>query len=136
MRELRATYHGTALRDLEGLGADVVIECTGLGDVVVGAMRAAAPNAVAALAGISGATGSIELNLDAANKRMALNNGVMFGTVNAARRHYEQAAEALTAAPPSWLARLITRDVEVPNWPDALNRRLDDIKVVVRFDAG
>jgi threonine dehydrogenase-like Zn-dependent dehydrogenase len=134
VRELRATYHSGPLSDLERLGADVVIECTGIGDVVVGAMRAAAPNAVAALAGISSGTGSIELNLDAANKRMALKNGAMFGTVNAARRHYEQAAQALTAASPDWLGRLITRKVDVPNWPDALNRRPDDIKIVVRFD--
>jgi threonine dehydrogenase-like Zn-dependent dehydrogenase len=136
VRELRASYHGTPLGELEGLGADVVIECTGLGDVIVGAMRAAAPNAVAALAGISGRTGSIELNLDAANKRMALKNGVIFGTVNAARRHYEQAAEALTAASPSWLSRLVTREVDVANWPDALRKKPDDIKVVVRFDGG
>jgi threonine dehydrogenase-like Zn-dependent dehydrogenase len=136
VRELRATYHSRPLRDLAGLGADVVIECTGLGEVVMGAMRAAAPNAVAALAGISGRTGNIELNLDAANKNMALKNGVMFGTVNAARRHYEQAAQALTAAPSGWLGGLITREVDVSHWSDALQKKPDDIKVIVRFDSG
>jgi threonine dehydrogenase-like Zn-dependent dehydrogenase len=132
--DLRATYHCRPIGELEGLGADVVIECTGLGDVILGAMRACAPNAVVALAGISNRPGTIELDVDAANKRMALGNAVMFGTVNGARRHYEQAAEALAAAPPSWLSRLITRKVDLAHWPDALQRGPDDIKVVVEFD--
>src|SRR5690348_3399044 len=34
---------------------------------------------------------------------------VLFGTVNAGRRHWEQAAEALAVADPSWLSGLITR---------------------------
>jgi threonine dehydrogenase-like Zn-dependent dehydrogenase len=134
VRELRATYHSTPIRDLEGLGADVVIECTGLGEVILGALRAAAPNAIAALAGLSGRSSSVDFDIEAANKRIALRNGVIFGTVNAARRHYEQAAEALAAAPSEWLDRLITRKVDLQNWPDALQRGSDDIKVVVGFD--
>ena len=136
VRELRATYHSVPLTELEQLGADVVIECTGLGEVIVGAMRASAPNAVVALAGMSSRSGTTELNLDVANKKMALRNGVIFGTVNAARRHYEQAAEALAAASPSWLGRLITRRVDLSDWPAALHRKPDDIKVVVDFGAG
>ena len=133
VRELGATFHSAPISELEGLGADVVIECTGLGKVIVGAMRAAAPNAVAALVGISGHEDTVELSLERANKRMALANGVIFGTVNAARRHYEQAAVALAAAPPEWLDRLITRRVNLAHWPDALQKQPDDIKVVVDF---
>jgi threonine dehydrogenase-like Zn-dependent dehydrogenase len=136
VRELRATYHSTPLTELTGLGADVVIECTGLGEVVVGALRAAAPNAVVALAGISSRAGNVVINMDQANKNMALRNGVMFGTVNAARRHYEQAAQALAAASPSWLRRLITRKVHLSEWPAALRQEPNDIKVVVDFGAG
>ena len=133
-RELGATYHSTPLRELEGLGADVVIECTGLGQVVVGAMRAAAPNGVGALVGISSHEETVEFSLERANKRMALANGVIFGSVNAARRHYEQAAVALAAAPPNWLDQLITRHVDMARWPDALQKEPDDIKVVVDFE--
>ena len=136
VRELRATYHSTPLTELTGLGADVVIECTGLGEVVLGAIRAAAPNVVVALAGISSRAGSVVINMDEANKNMALRNGVMFGTVNAARRHYEQAAQALAAASPSWLRRLITRNVHLSEWPAALRNEPNDIKVVVDFGAG
>jgi threonine dehydrogenase-like Zn-dependent dehydrogenase len=136
VRDLRATYHSMPLTELSGLGADVVIECTGLGEVVLGAMRAAAPNAVVALAGISSRAGTIEMNMDQANKNMALRNGVIFGTVNAARRHYEQAAAALAATSPSWLSRLITRRVHLSKWPAALLKEPDDIKVVIDFGAG
>ena len=135
VKELRASYHHTNISELEGLGADVVIECTGIGEVVVGATRAAAPNAVIALAGLSNRPGSMEVDLGRANRRMALANAVMFGTVNSARRHYQQAAEALAAASPAWLSRLITRRVDVSSWPDALQRQPEDIKVIVEFDA-
>ena len=42
---------------------------------------------------------------------MVLENDVVFGSVNANRRHYEEAAEALAKADPAWLGRLITRRV-------------------------
>jgi glucose 1-dehydrogenase len=40
-----------------------------------------------------------------------LESGVVFGTVNAARRNHEQATEALAKAEPSWLSQLISRPV-------------------------
>ena len=42
---------------------------------------------------------------------MVLENDVVFGSVNANRRHYEAAAAALAAADRPWLGRLITRRV-------------------------
>jgi threonine dehydrogenase-like Zn-dependent dehydrogenase len=133
VRELGAHYHSVPLSELDRLSADVIIECTGIGSVIVGAMRAAAPNVIVALAGLSGYEDRIELSLERANKRMVLENGVIFGTVNAAKRHYEQAAVALAAAPPQWLGRLITRHVGLAAWPEALSKRPEDIKVVVDF---
>ena len=67
---------------------------------------------------------------------MVLRNVVLFGTVNAGRRHWEQAVDALAAADPAWLSRMITRRVPVASWTDALERRPDDIKVVVDLAAG
>jgi hypothetical protein len=61
--------------------------------------------------------------------------GTLFGTVNAGRRHWEQAAEALAAADPSWLSGLITRRVPLTSWTEALNRHPEDIKVVVDLTA-
>jgi glucose 1-dehydrogenase len=53
---------------------------------------------------------------------------VIFGTVSAARRHYELAVEALAQA---WLGALISQRVPLPAWPQALTRRPGDVKVVV-----
>ena len=62
---------------------------------------------------------------------MVLGNQVLFGSVNAARRHYEQAASALAAADAGWLGRVVSRRVPMADWPDALDRRPDDVKVVI-----
>jgi hypothetical protein len=66
---------------------------------------------------------------------MVLHNQVLFGTVNAGRRHWEQAAEALAAADREWLAGMITRRVPLIRWTEALERKPDDIKVVVDLAA-
>ena len=60
-------------------------------------------------------------------------NNVIVGSVNANRRHFYRAAEALAAADRDWLGRLIIRRVPPENIADALARGPDDIKVVVDF---
>ena len=68
---------------------------------------------------------------------MVLENHVVFGSVNANRRHYrEAAAEALAKADKTWLARLITRRVPLTRWREAFEQRAGDIKVVRRFQRG
>ena len=44
------------------------------------------------------------------------------------------AAEALCAADPGWLERLITRRVPLDRCEEAFERRKDDVKVVVAFE--
>jgi predicted lipid-binding transport protein (Tim44 family) len=66
---------------------------------------------------------------------MVLENTVVFGTVNANRAHYEAAAAALVRADQDWLRRLITRRVALDRWEEALEKRSEDIKVVVEFAA-
>jgi glucose 1-dehydrogenase len=128
--DLGAQYHSTPVAELP-LQPDIVIECTGVGEVVIGATHLAAPGAVVALTGISHSERVGEAQLDALNKDLVLGNKVLFGTVNAARRHYDQAADALAAADPGWLAGLITRRLAVQDWPAALEKRPEDIKIVV-----
>ena len=62
-----------------------------------------------------------------------LNNLVIFGSVNANRRHYYRAAKALAKADPAWLQQLVTRRVPPDAVVDALARQPDDIKVVIEF---
>jgi hypothetical protein len=66
---------------------------------------------------------------------MVLENKVLFGSVNAARSHYEAAARVLADADPTWLGRLISRRVPADNWPEALQRQPDDVKVVMEIAA-
>ncbi len=62
---------------------------------------------------------------------MVLENSVIFGTVSAARRHYEQAVEALSQADPAWLGGLVNRRVPLSAWQQVLTRQPGDVKVVV-----
>ena len=57
----------------------------------------------------------------------------MVGSVNANKRHWYKASEALARADREWLGRLITRREKPENFQQALERRPDDVKVVIQF---
>jgi threonine dehydrogenase-like Zn-dependent dehydrogenase len=132
--DLGAHYHSGPISELDA-EPDIVIECTGLGQVAVAAARRTAPGAIVALTGIADSGQVIQATPDAMNRVLVLGNKVAFGSVNAARRHYEQAAVALARADPAWLSHLITRRVSPDEWPGALQKSPDDIKVVVDMTA-
>ena len=133
VRDLGATYHAGALPSRE---FDVVIECTGDADLVAAVLERTRANGIVCLAGISVAKAELSTASAALpQNRLVLTNGVVLGTVNAARRHSEQAAAALAAADPAWLARLLTRRVPLSRWWDALDRGPDDVKTVVDLQA-
>jgi hypothetical protein len=67
------------------------------------------------------------------NNELVLENDVVLGSVNANRRHFQAAADALAAADPAWLDAVITRRVPLEHWDAALERRPDDIKNVIEF---
>jgi glucose 1-dehydrogenase len=128
--DLGAVYSAAPASQLP-VAPDVVIECTGMGSVLTAVADRAAPNAIISLAGVSHHNDPVETDLEAINRRLVLHNQVVFGTVNAARRHYDQAAEALASADPAWLARILTREVPMRSWTEALTKTGDDIKVTV-----
>lgn len=130
--DLGATYHSGAVTDLD-FPPDVVIECTGAGPVIVDSVRQVGAGGVVCLTGVgSGGPPSGLAPADLA-REVVLQNNVVVGSVNANRRHFYRAAEALAAADKTWLGRLITRRVPPQNIADALKRGPDDIKVVVEF---
>jgi len=132
VHDLGATYHSGAMSDL-GFEPDVVIECTGAGPVIVDSIRKVGAGGVICLTGVgSGGPGSGLSPADVA-KEVVLQNNVIVGSVNANRRHFYRAAEALAAADRAWLAQLISRRVPPADIADALQRDPDDIKVVVDF---
>jgi glucose 1-dehydrogenase len=131
---LGATYH----TDLDAIDVepDVVVEGTGAAPLIADVMARNARNAVVCLTGVSSSGRELQVDVGALNRAIVLQNDVVFGSVNANRRHYEQAAEALAAADRGWLERLITRRVPLDDVAEALRQRDDDVKVVVEFPAG
>lgn len=131
--ELGGEYHSGALEDLHRLEPDVVIECTGAAPVIVGVIGNNAASAIVCLTGLSSGSHRIKQDVTELNRTMVLENDVVFGTVNANRRHYDLAAESLARADQSWLRKMITRRVPLARWEEAIERRADDIKVVIDF---
>jgi threonine dehydrogenase-like Zn-dependent dehydrogenase len=132
VQALGAEYHVGPVKDLAA-AADVVVECTGVGQLVFDIVSVTPPGCVTCLTGISSGGRPIPADMGALNKTMVLENDVVFGSVNANRRHYEQAAAALAKADPGWLARVVNRRVPLADWKDALVRRPDDVKPVIEL---
>jgi glucose 1-dehydrogenase len=127
---LGATYHHGPAAGLD-LRPDVVLECTGAGELVAELAGQLAPAGVMCLIGISSARRRLPVDMSRVGASMVLANSVVFGTVSATRRHYEQAVDALARADPAWLGGLISRRVPLSSWPQALTRQPGDVKVAV-----
>ena len=130
--DLGATYHSGSIEAVVS-SADVVIECTGVSSVVLAILGSTAPDGIVCLTGVSSGGRSLSIDAGMVNREIVLDNDVVFGSVNANRRHYEHAASALGRADQSWLERLITRRVPFEHWSDALVRTRDDVKPIIEF---
>ncbi len=132
VRQIGATYH----HSLDSVGKpDIVIECTGAGELVFEVLRQTGRNAVTVLTGLSGGQAAIPIPASAINDSLVLENDALVGSVNASLANYQQAGEALAKADPEWLRQLITRRVPLDRWTEALDRQPDDVKVVVDLTA-
>jgi threonine dehydrogenase-like Zn-dependent dehydrogenase len=132
VRALGATYHTGNIAGV-GFEPDVIIECTGVGQVINDAIRGIAAGGVVCLTGVgAGGTtvGPAAADLAAA---VVLKNNVIVGSVNANRRHWFRAGQALARADRAWLARLVSRRERPEAFEGALARKPDDVKVVVQF---
>jgi glucose 1-dehydrogenase len=130
VRDLGATYHTGSIADACP-GTDVIIECTGVSSLVFDAMSHIGTGGVVCLTGVSSGGHTITVDEGALNRSMVLENVCVVGSVNANKRHYEAAADALAKADRSWLGRLVTRRVPLAQWQEALNRQPDDVKVII-----
>jgi glucose 1-dehydrogenase len=134
VRDLGGTYHDATVADaLDRLAPDIIIECTGVPSVIRDVLGRTAAVGIVCLTGVSSAGHALDVDVGQLNRTMVLNNQVVFGTVNANRRHYALAADALVHADRKWLGRLITRRVPLERWSEALESRPDDVKVIVEF---
>jgi glucose 1-dehydrogenase len=131
--KLGATYHPGSVEDA-GDPFDVIVECTGVGPLVIHAIEHLAPDGIMCLTGISPAGRTApNVDLDALNQKMVLGNTVVFGSVNAGFRHYEQGGAALAKADRTWLEALVTRWEPLEGWREALERRPEDVKTVIEL---
>jgi glucose 1-dehydrogenase len=128
--DLGATYHTGTVADAVS-HADIILECTGVGELVLDGISKAAPDGIVCLTGVSSPGRTIAIDANALNRELVLENAVVFGTVNANRRHYQAAAAALADADQAWVERIVTRRVRLDDWPEALQRRPDDVKAVI-----
>ncbi len=115
------------------LRPDIVIECTGAPTVVIAALEITSPVGIVCLAGLSSGQREVQLDTAVLGRTMVLENDVVFGTVNANRRHYAMAADALAAADQDWLRMMISRRVPLSAWREAFQRGSDDVKTVIDF---
>jgi len=131
VRALAATYHTGRATDV-GFNPDVIIECTGVGQVIGDCLKVASAGGIICLTGVGSGGRTTGFTADVA-ATMVLQNNVVVGSVNANRRHWYKAAQVLARADREWLARLITRCEEPARFEQALHRQPDDIKVVIQF---
>jgi len=132
VRALGATYHACRVADV-GFQPDVIVECTGVGQVINDSIRGIAAGGVVCLTGVG--RGGSTLGPPAADVAAAavLKNNVVVGSVNANKRHWYKAAQVLAHADRAWLAGLITRRERPDDFMRALQHQPDDIKVVIQF---
>ena len=134
VHSLGAEYHVGAVADV-GADADVILECTGASSVIWDVLSRNARSGIVCLTGVSHGGHRMSVDVAQLNRNIVLENDVVFGTVNANRRHYEAAVDALVRAEQSWLARMITRRVPLADWAHALRDEPDDVKVVIDLAA-
>jgi glucose 1-dehydrogenase len=132
VRALDATYHSGSVKDV-GFEPDVIVECTGVGQVIGDAIRAVGAGGVVCLTGVGSGGRTSGLTTADVAAEVVLQNNVVVGSVNANKRHWYKAGEALARADRSWLGRLLTRRERPEDFAQALRRGEGDIKVVVQF---
>jgi len=130
VRHLGATYHTGQLRDA-GLSPDVVLECTGADSLIVEVLDIVAPGGTICLTGVSAGGRRLAVDVGQTNRDIVLENNVIFGSVNANRRHWAAAADALARADRAWLASMVTRRTPLTRFGEALHKGDNDVKVVL-----
>jgi len=131
VRAIGATYHTGSVLDI-GFEPDVIIECTGVGSVIADSIQKIAAGGIVCLTGV-GTGGIVTRAVGDIAAAGVLKNNVIVGSVNANKRHWYKANERLVRLDQKWLRRLITRIEKPENFKQALERKPDDIKVVIQF---
>jgi glucose 1-dehydrogenase len=131
---LGAHYHSTDVKSVaREAPPDVIIEATGVPEVVLDAMEHNAAAGVVCLTGVSPRGRALTIDAGGLNRDLVLENDVVFGSVNANERHFDLAAEALVRADASWLEAMISRRVPLEDFASAVEKQRGDVKVVLEL---
>jgi glucose 1-dehydrogenase len=132
VNELGGHFHYADVDTIaEQVKPDIIIEATGVPEVIFAVMARNAAFGIVCLTGVSPRGRNITMDLGGLNRDIVLENDVVFGSVNANLHHYGLAADALARADGAWLESLISRRVPLENFEEALEKRPDDVKVVL-----
>ena len=136
VRDLGATYHTSDIATIAARGRpDVIVEATGVPQLVVDAIDSSAAAGIVCLTGVSPVGRKLTIDAGALNRELVLENDVVFGSVSANLRHYQLAAQVLAEADQGWLERMITRRVPLEQFEEALESRPHDVKVLLELNA-
>jgi threonine dehydrogenase-like Zn-dependent dehydrogenase len=133
VRDLGATFHGGSVADVP-FEPDVILECTGVGQVIADSMMKVGAGGIVCLTGVGSGGRTTGFSTAEIAATMVLKNNVVIGSVNANKRHWYRAGEVLARADRTWLSRLVTRREPPEAFMRALERTPDDVKVIVQFD--
>lgn len=117
---------------------DLIIEATGNAELAFSAMHLIDINGVLCLTSITGGNTAKAVPMDKINLDVVLGNKLIFGTVNANRRYFEQGVKSFGEIETRWpglLKQLITREVPVDSFHNAFKKGHDDIKTVITYDS-
>jgi threonine dehydrogenase-like Zn-dependent dehydrogenase len=115
---------------------DFVFEATGVSAVAMAAIAVTGHDGVCCLSSVTSGTRTVTVDSDALNLDMVLGNKLIYGTVNANRKHFEAAARMLAAGVRRWptvLEEIISRRVPAEQFASAFQRQPDDVKTVITF---
>jgi threonine dehydrogenase-like Zn-dependent dehydrogenase len=134
VKDIGATYHHESVDEVaRQVHPDVVIEATGVTQLVLAAMAETASYGISCLTGVSSGGRKLGVDLGQLNREIVLENDVVVGSVNANLNHYRQGAQALAEADLDWLHRLVSRRVPLEKFQDAFTPQQDDVKVVIEL---
>ncbi|MFJ9556493.1 glucose 1-dehydrogenase [Nocardiopsis sp. NPDC101807] len=130
---LGATYHTGGVAEIaQEFALDVIIETTGADSLILDTAIHNAADGIVCYVGLSTGRTRVEVSPGHLSRRLVLENDVLFGSVNANRRHYELAARHLAGADRGWLEGLITRRVPLDLAPGVFAEPAgDQVKVVI-----
>jgi threonine dehydrogenase-like Zn-dependent dehydrogenase len=117
---------------------DVVYEAVGASQVAFEVMEVLGPNGAFIFTGVPGRRAPIPIDTDLLMRNLVLKNQVVYGTVNAGRRTYEEAIrdlEAFTTRWPAAVRSLITGRHPITAYRELLTGRARGIKNVIDLEA-